>query len=42
MLNLLIVVCIQFIIMLLELKNMKVLSQELKCFYSKTTTVLWE
>jgi hypothetical protein len=38
MLDSLIVVYVQFVIMLVELKN--VLSQELKCLCSKTTTVL--
>jgi len=38
MLDLLIVAHIQFVIMLTELKQ--VLSQELKCFNSKTTTVI--
>ena len=40
MLDLFIVVYIQFLIMLIELQ--KVLSQELKCLCSKTTTVLLE
>jgi len=40
MLDSLILVHVQFVIMLIELK--KVLSQELKCLCSKTTTVLLE
>jgi len=39
-LDLLILACMQFVIMLIELQ--KVLSQELKCLCSKTTTVLSE
>jgi hypothetical protein len=38
MLDLFIVAFIQFVIMLLE--SQEVLSQEVKCLYSKTTTVL--
>jgi hypothetical protein len=34
------IACVKFVIMLIELS--KALSQEVKCLYSKTTTVLLE